>query len=83
MQKKIDKTDIEFQLFQKWWKFRQEYYEPKTDEEFETLVYAVDEFVKQFKGTEVERLARSMALLHAEDCELRWKNESKRVNRRT
>lgn len=71
MSKKITKDDIEFQMFREWWKLREDYYNPQTDEDFEVIVQAVDEFAKKYAGTKVEWLAREMALLHAEDCEKR------------
>ena len=71
MNKKISKDDIEFQMFREWWKLREDYYNPQTDEEFEEVVSAVDSFSKKYAGTKVEWFAREMALLHAEDCEKR------------
>ena len=71
MEHKIQKDDIEFKMFNEWWKLREKYYNPRTDDDFASVVKAVDEFTKKYTGTNVEWLAREMALLHAEDTERR------------
>lgn len=76
MHKSLKNSD-ESVMFNNWWKFRQEYYEPETEDEFEALVVASENFISLYKGTNLERLARKMVLLHEEDAEIRLNERGK------
>lgn len=71
MEEKIAKENIEFKMFQEWWKMREQFHNPESDSDYEKLIARVEEFTKKYTGTPIEWLAREMALLHAEDCERR------------
>lgn len=71
MQKKITKDDIEFKLFQDFWRIRQEFYEPKSEEDFEKVTMAVEIAMKPYKGTHLEKFANDLFMAHLSDADRR------------
>jgi len=72
VQKKITKEDPEFNLIQTWWKLRQEHYLPETDEDWDKLLKASDDFAEQYTGS-LRMFARKLAIANIDDAEVRWK----------
>lgn len=78
MYKNLSHTE-ESAMFNAWWKYRQEYYEPETEKEFEAQIIAGEVFVKTYKETPLEELARKLVLLHEEDTEIRLRGHGKDI----
>lgn len=79
MQKKFGKGTENYELFNDFWQLRQKYYAPDNngndDAWFKELTEVAEKITEKYKGSELEKLARSLVLAHLEDVEDRWKAE--------
>lgn len=79
MQKRFEKGTENYELFNDYWKLRQQYYEPDNDEQFEELREAGERIIKKYQSTELAKLARNLVFAHFEDVEDRWKVEKEQI----
>ena len=78
--KKFEKGSEEWQLFNDYYKFRQQFYEADNNEEwFQGMVNAGDELISKYANTSIAKYAQSLVLSHLEDVELRWMNKRRRA----
>lgn len=73
MKKKLIKGSDEWELFQDYWKFRQEYYEAENQEFFDSMMQAGCELIEKYKNTEIEKYGYDLVMAHMEDVDRRWK----------
>lgn len=62
MKKKLEKNDLEYQLFQDMYSLTQDFYVPESNEiYFDCFVKRCEEFTKRYIDTPYERTARNFA----------------------
>lgn len=77
MQQKIEKGTEEFTLFMDFWKLHQDFYEPRTEDEWYQVVNGSDVMFKKYKGTKLEHFAKELIMAHMNECERKYKNARK------
>ena len=76
MQKHFEKGTENYELFNDFWKLRQQYYEADNgDDWFVELMNAGEKIIEKYKDTELSKLARNLIFAHFEDVEDRWKGK--------
>ena len=73
MKHKIEKSSAEFEFFKELYVFRQEYYSPSTDEEYEILTKRVTELNKKYENEPFYEFVKGVLLAHLNDVNERSK----------
>ena len=73
MKRKIEKDSDEFEFFKELYIFRQEYYNPSTDEEYEKLTKRVSELNKKYENEPFYEFVKGVLLAHLNDVNERSK----------
>lgn len=76
MQKRLEKGTENYELFNDYWKLRQQYYEADNgDDWFAEMMDAGEKIIEKYQNTELAKLARNLVFAHFEDVEDRWKGK--------
>ena len=74
LQKRFEKGTENYELFNDFWKLRQQYYQADNDNEwFAEMMNTGEKIIEKYQNTELSKLARSLIFAHFEDVEDRWK----------
>ena len=67
MKHKIKKESSEFEFFKELYVFRQEYYNPSTDDDYEKLTKRVSELNKKYENEPFYKFVKGVLLAHLND----------------
>ena len=73
MKHKINKSSAEFEFFKELYVFRQEYYNPSTDDDYRKLTKRVSELNKKYENEPFYKFVKGVLLSHLNDVDERSK----------